>query len=194
MSPKGGASTATSGGDFSCISPGGREELVGKRFLLVASSSGKSSKSPPKLSRISEWNWKAGVIRCASHVDSRDPELQILVERDDVSWDTREWLNVYKDNYQLLAVEHKLVLANRSGGRDQGNLWPALTFKPLVDTPGLYKTPKGSKLPVEFLSDLKLDFQDCNKLKVITVSFLVGNFQFTSDKSCIYFLKFKSGN
>ena len=52
--------------------------------------------------------------------------FQILVERDDVSWDTREWLNVYKDNYQLLAVEHKLVLANRSGGRDQGNLWPAL--------------------------------------------------------------------
>ena len=76
MSPKGGASTATSGGDFSCISPGGREELVGKRFLLVAAS-GKSSKSPPKLSRISEWNWKAGVIRCASHVDSRDPELQV---------------------------------------------------------------------------------------------------------------------
>ena len=54
------------------------------------------------------------------------------------------------------------------------------TFKPLVDTPGLYKTPKGSKLPVEFLSDLKLDFQDCNKLKVITVSFIVDNFQFTS--------------
>lgn len=76
MSPKGGASTATSGGDFSCISPGGREELVGKRFLLVAAST-KSSKSPPKLSRISEWNWKAGVIRCASHVDSRDPELQV---------------------------------------------------------------------------------------------------------------------
>ena len=26
---------------------------------------------------------------------------------------------------------------------------------------------------MEFLSDLKLDFQDCNKLKVITVSFTV---------------------
>ena len=58
--------------------------------------------------------------------------FQILVERDDVSWDTREWLNVYKDNYQLLAVEHKLVLANRSGGRDQGNLWPALVSHILV--------------------------------------------------------------
>ena len=44
------------------------------------------------------------------------------------------------------------------------------TFKPLVDTVGLYKGPKGSKLPVEFLSDLKLDFQDCNKLTSITVS------------------------
>ena len=64
------------------------------------------------------------VIRIFIH--SLNYFFQILVERDDVSWDTREWLNVYKDNYQLLAVEHKLVLANRSGGRDQGNLWPAL--------------------------------------------------------------------
>ena len=44
------------------------------------------------------------------------------------------------------------------------------TFKPLVDSVGLYKQGKGSKLPVEFLSDLKLDFQDCNKLTSITVS------------------------
>ena len=77
MSPKGGATTAPSGGDFSCINQGGREELVGKRFLLVSSSGGKSPKSPPKLSRISEWNWKAGIIRCASHVDSRDSDLQV---------------------------------------------------------------------------------------------------------------------
>ena len=72
MSSKSGATTsATSGGDFSCINPGGREELVGKRFLLV------SSNGKLKLSRISEWNWKAGVIRSASHVDIKDPELQV---------------------------------------------------------------------------------------------------------------------
>ena len=68
MSPKSGS---TSSGDFSCINPGGREELVGKRFLLV------SSNGKLKLSRISEWNWKAGIIRSASHVDTKDPELQV---------------------------------------------------------------------------------------------------------------------
>merc|ERR1712113_844998 len=81
MSPKGGATTAPSGGDFSCINQGGREELVGKRFLLVSSSGGKSPKSPPKLSRISEWNWKAGIIRCAIHVDSRDSDLQVRTSK-----------------------------------------------------------------------------------------------------------------
>ena len=58
--------------DFSCINPQGRDELVGKRFLLVPASNSKL-----KLSRISEWNWKAGVIRCASHTDIKDSELQV---------------------------------------------------------------------------------------------------------------------
>lgn len=100
--------------------------------------------------------------------DESNALLQILVEYDDDDWETRAWINVYGDNFNLFAVEQTLVLATRSAGA--ANLRPALTFKPLVDIPGLFKGPKGSKLPVEFLSDLKLDFQDCNKLKVITVS------------------------
>ena len=59
-------------GDFSCINPSGRDELVGKRFLLV-----ENSNSKLKLSRITEWNWKAGIIRCSSHLDNKDPELQV---------------------------------------------------------------------------------------------------------------------
>jgi hypothetical protein len=123
----------------------------------------------PKLSRISDWQWKAGVIRCASHLDLKDPELQVLVEFDDVEWQTRDWLNVYKDNFHLLAVEANLVLANRPHGPQASNgpLHPALTFTPLVDSVGLWKGPKGSKHPVEFLADLKLDFQDCNKVRII---------------------------
>ena len=54
------------------INPQGREELVGKRFLVVNQTSPK-----PKLSRIGDWHWKAGVIRCSSHVDIKDPELQV---------------------------------------------------------------------------------------------------------------------
>ena len=43
------------------------------------------------------------------------------------------------------------------------------TFKPLVDTVGLYSRSK-QKQPVEFMGDLKLDFQDTSKLRVIRVS------------------------
>ena len=42
------------------------------------------------------------------------------------------------------------------------------TFKSLVDNTGLFKSGHQKK-PVEFLGDLKLDFQDYNKLKVIRV-------------------------
>ena len=54
--------------------------------------------------------------------------LQILVEFDDVDWETREWLNVYKDNYHLLAVEKSMVLANRSEQSSSGHLHPALVI------------------------------------------------------------------
>ena len=49
----------------------GREELVGKRFLLVQGG------PKPKINRVSDWQWKAGVIRCASHSDHKDSELQV---------------------------------------------------------------------------------------------------------------------
>ena len=65
----------------------------------------------------------------------------------------------------MLAVEKNLVLVPRSG-----HLQPALSFQLLVDSPGQFKGQKGNKVPVEFLSDLKIDFQDCNRLRVITVS------------------------
>ena len=50
---------------------GVREELVGKRFLLVHGG------PKPKITRVQEWSWKAGVIRCATHVDCKDPDLQV---------------------------------------------------------------------------------------------------------------------
>ena len=55
------------------------------------------------------------------------PFLQVLVEIDDEDWERREWFNVYKDNYQLFAVEQTLVLAKRSSGTQlsRGDLHPA---------------------------------------------------------------------
>lgn len=48
-----------------------REEIVGKRFLSV------SGFGKLKLSKISEWSWRAGVIRAATHKDSTNKELQV---------------------------------------------------------------------------------------------------------------------
>lgn len=48
-----------------------REEIVGKRFLSV------SAYAKLKLEKISEWGWRAGVIRAASHKDNAHKDLQV---------------------------------------------------------------------------------------------------------------------
>lgn len=48
-----------------------REEIVGKRFLCVTGS------SKLKLSKINEWDWRAGVIRACTHTDSKHHDLQV---------------------------------------------------------------------------------------------------------------------
>ena len=48
-----------------------RDEIVGKRFLSV------SGFTKLKLSKISEWGWRAGVIRAASHKDNTHKDLQV---------------------------------------------------------------------------------------------------------------------
>lgn len=48
-----------------------REEIVGKRFLSV------SGFTKIKLGKISEWGWRAGVIRAATHRDNNNKELQV---------------------------------------------------------------------------------------------------------------------
>ncbi|TGZ50102.1 Uncharacterized protein DBV15_00858 [Temnothorax longispinosus] len=49
-----------------------REEIVGKRFLSV------SGFTKLKVNKISEWGWRAGVIRAASHRDNGCHDLQSL--------------------------------------------------------------------------------------------------------------------
>ena len=49
-----------------------REELVGKRFLSVGGGGNKL-----KLSKITEWDWRAGVIRACTHTDSKHHDLQV---------------------------------------------------------------------------------------------------------------------
>ncbi len=53
--------------------PRTRDDLVGKRFLLV------SVAHPAKLkaARAPDWPWRSGLVRCASHLDTEDPDLQV---------------------------------------------------------------------------------------------------------------------
>ena len=53
--------------------PISRAELVGKRFLCVCTGQGNKL----KLSQIADWPWKSGLIRCATHLDPKDPDLQV---------------------------------------------------------------------------------------------------------------------
>lgn len=50
-----------------------REDLVGKRFLSV------SGVAKINVNKVSEWGWKAGVIRAASLKDNKNKELQVKV-------------------------------------------------------------------------------------------------------------------
>ncbi|CAF4951205.1 unnamed protein product [Pieris macdunnoughi] len=51
-----------------------REDLVGKRFLSV------SGVTKIDVNKASEWGWKAGVIRAASHKDNKNRDLQLIAE------------------------------------------------------------------------------------------------------------------
>lgn len=48
-----------------------REEIVGKRFLSV------SGLGKIKVNKISEWGWRAGIVRAVTHRDNLCHELQV---------------------------------------------------------------------------------------------------------------------
>ncbi|KAM5138945.1 putative JmjC domain-containing histone demethylation protein 2C isoform 2-T2 [Callospermophilus lateralis] len=133
-----------------------RPELVGKRFLCVAI--GEEVRPERWESGRCRRSWRAGVIRAVSHRDSRNPDLAVYVEFDDLEWDKREWVKVYED-FSTFLVEYHLIWAKRNdpsqtqGSKSKQIQWPALTFKPLVE-----KSIPSSITAVEFLIDKQLDF------------------------------------
>ena len=76
-----------------------------------------------------------------------------------------------EEEFHIFCVEDRLTVAHRpncqGSSTNTGTLYPALVFKPLIDKIDLFKT---KKLPVEFLSDNKLVFQEYSGLKTVTVS------------------------
>ncbi|KAK6185777.1 hypothetical protein SNE40_007932 [Patella caerulea] len=149
-----------------------REELVGKRFLSVKSS-GKL-----KVSKISEWEWRSGVVRAVSSRETGNTEFTVLVEFDDCDWQKREWIKVH-EVFQIFWVEHTLVWAYRPDPNKPQTevIWPGLSFKPLVDKAALGNS---KRKPVEFFLDRHLglveekEFQiyqegDENRQKILDV-------------------------
>ncbi|XP_043560459.1 lysine-specific demethylase 3A-like isoform X1 [Chiloscyllium plagiosum] len=118
-------------------------ELVGKRFLCILG--GLSQEL--QLGRVSEWDWKAGIIRAVSHKDPSHPNVLVFLEFDE-SW--CRWMKLHDEELRIFLIEHQLVLADRKSLRGSADdvQWPGLTFKCLLDKVGL-----ASVTPVEFLAD-----------------------------------------
>ncbi|XP_051883340.1 probable JmjC domain-containing histone demethylation protein 2C [Pristis pectinata] len=135
------------------MAAGPRMELVGKRFVCVGDSG-----SELDVSRIHEWEWRAGVIRAVSYREPSNSELSAYVEFDDLEWEKREWVKVYED-FQIFLVEHQLVWAKRKnpsqsqGSKNKQIQWPALTFKSVVG-----KTVLHLLIAIEFFVDKQLNF------------------------------------
>ncbi|XP_067908532.1 probable JmjC domain-containing histone demethylation protein 2C isoform X3 [Heterodontus francisci] len=135
------------------MAPGPRMELVGKRFVCVGDSGRELD-----VSRIHEWQWRAGVIRAVSYRELCNRELSVYVEFDDLEWEKREWVKVYED-FQIFLVEHQLVWAKRKnpsqtqGSKNKQIQWPALTFKSVVGKAVLHLL-----IAVEFFVDKQLNF------------------------------------
>ncbi|XP_078269374.1 putative JmjC domain-containing histone demethylation protein 2C isoform X3 [Rhinoraja longicauda] len=135
------------------MAAGPRMELVGKRFVCVGDNGWELD-----VSRIHEWEWRAGVIRAVSYSEPSNSELSAYVEFDDLEWEKREWVKVYED-FQIFLVEHQLVWAKKKnasqfqGSKNKQIQWPALTFKSVVG-----KTVLHLLNAVEFFVDKQLNF------------------------------------
>ncbi|XP_057340415.1 probable JmjC domain-containing histone demethylation protein 2C isoform X2 [Microplitis mediator] len=168
-----------------------REEIVGKRFLSVSSDFSKL-----KVNKISEWGWRSGVIRAASHRDNNCHDLQVLVEYDDVEWHRREWLSPHRDTaFTCFLIEKGLFWAERIDPRQNGltaidqynhnnhtnnnhrinGKSKGSTSANTVAWPAIAFYPLVARedlhedmMPVEFINDKKLEFVDYDKLKPFT--------------------------
>lgn len=64
-----------------------REEIVGKRFICVQNPSSAPTKSQtkrgshgkPALDDQSQWHWKRGTVRAATHHDASNPDLSVRI-------------------------------------------------------------------------------------------------------------------
>ncbi|XP_053314115.1 lysine-specific demethylase 3A [Spea bombifrons] len=119
--------------------------LVGQRFAIVLGSDVELD-----VNRVSEWPWRCGVIRAASHKDIYCTDLKICLEFENEPWETRTWVELYGAQVQMFLVEHSLAVADRvcPSNPKISVQCPAMTFKSLVS-----KVPIDSISCIQFLGD-----------------------------------------
>ncbi|KAM4809594.1 lysine-specific demethylase 3A [Rhinophrynus dorsalis] len=133
--------------------------LVGRKFACLLRNDLELEDTP-----VSEWPWKNGVIRAASHKDITCTDIKIFLEFEDEPWENRIWLELYGAEVQLFLVEHSLVLADRvcPSNPSVSVQCPAMTFKCLVEN-----TPFEKTACIQFLGDKNKVFLDKELVKPV---------------------------
>ncbi|CAL8333657.1 lysine-specific demethylase 3B isoform X1 [Gadus morhua] len=145
-------------------------ELMGKRLFLLLSegrsdSHGADGAEPQKAGPRRDW--LRGTVRAVSVIGLAAPEagggeaaagLTVFVEFQNAVQQC-SWVQVYGEGVKALLVEESIVWAPQSDGTGSAaasansSVWPALTFRSLVDRVGL-----GSVVPVEFFGKGSFEF------------------------------------
>ncbi|KAM8940200.1 lysine-specific demethylase 3A isoform 2-T2 [Pelodytes ibericus] len=126
--------------------------LVGQRFTCVI-----GTDVVLDVDRVSDWPWKCGIIRAASHKDIFCADLKLCVEFEDEPWESRQWIKLYGNKVQMFLVEHSLAVADRKCpcNPSVSVQSPAMTFKSMVS-----KIPFDSIACIQFLGDKNKLFLD----------------------------------
>ncbi|KAJ3587520.1 hypothetical protein NHX12_011117 [Muraenolepis orangiensis] len=154
-------------------------EMIGKRlFLLLAdgrqpASGANGGEEPEDEAGGPARAWLRGTVRAVSVIGLAAPEvgggeatatgLTVFVEFENAV-QRCSWVQVYGAGVNALLVEDSIVWAHQNHGTGSAaapatsTVWPALTFRSLVDRVGL-----GSVVPVQFFGQDNLEFLPENK-------------------------------
>lgn len=91
-----------------------REDLVGKRFLAV------SGVTKINVNKVSEWGWKAGVIRAASLKDNKNKELQVMLNNIYAIFECLILISYWFNSYSFVYFSKNRVISLRTYARLDG--------------------------------------------------------------------------
>ncbi|KAJ8331948.1 hypothetical protein SKAU_G00430700, partial [Synaphobranchus kaupii] len=144
--------------------------LVGKRLLFLFG----DVKAAAETKALRNRDWLRGTVRAVSVIGLDSPGVEVFVEFEECPLQRRSWIQIYGEDVCVVLVESAIVWVARSDTTLSGEgatVWPALSYRPLVDRVGL-----GSLVPVESFVDRTLNFlPDGDSLQRFEVEKETGN-------------------